>query len=131
MKYIFTAHGHPNILATHRTTLEITKDSELTTRGNCVVAVAADFSLERIRELIQNCDRIKLTITVAGMKDEITAAPNRSYSSDTELVLRKGDFLSDRTLGTRACKAAADLKRGMIDALKSGNMAATITIDVL
>ncbi|HIG98004.1 TPA: DUF371 domain-containing protein, partial [Candidatus Woesearchaeota archaeon] len=50
MKYIFTAHGHPNILATHRTTLEITKDSELTTRGNCVVAVAADFSLIRSRE---------------------------------------------------------------------------------
>ena len=37
-----TAFGHKNVRATHRTTLEITKDEELSVRGDCIVAVAAD-----------------------------------------------------------------------------------------
>ncbi len=43
MKYTFTAQGHPNILATHKTTLEITKDTEVTGEGGCIIAVKADF----------------------------------------------------------------------------------------
>ena len=45
MSYSFTAYGHKNILATHKTTIEFTKDKELSLKGNCIVGVRADFDL--------------------------------------------------------------------------------------
>jgi hypothetical protein len=36
-----SATGHPSIMATHPTTFEITKDSTLTKRGDCIIAVNA------------------------------------------------------------------------------------------
>src|SRR2546428_5177753 len=36
---IFHAYGHPAILSTHPTTLEITTSHELSHRGDCIVAV--------------------------------------------------------------------------------------------
>ena len=36
------ALGHKNVLAKHKTTLEITKDDHLTPQGDCIVAVSAD-----------------------------------------------------------------------------------------
>lgn len=117
MKYTFTASGHPNILATHRSTIEITKDSELSKKGDCIVAVGADFSLLEIRQIIGISEKIRLTIAVAGIEEGITAVANRNFSSDHEIVLRTGGFLSERTLGTRADRAAADLSRILVSKL--------------
>lgn len=128
----FKARGHPNILATHRTTLEITKDSGLTKKGDCIIAVAADFSLQRIREIISGCSdngKIKLTVEAAGIKGEITAAVNKAFSSEHEIVFRKGSFLSERTLGIHADKAAADLSRKIVEKLKDRNTAVSVTIE--
>ena len=36
------AQGHPNILGTHRMTFEITKEHELSRRGDCIIAVNDD-----------------------------------------------------------------------------------------
>ncbi len=143
-KYTFTAVGHPNVLATHKATLEITKDSGLTKNGDCIVAVGADFSLQRIKEVIGSCGnkgtaaplstlgndcKIKLTIAVAGLKEEITAVANKNFSSEHEIVLRKGEFASERTLGIHADRAAADLNRRMVEKLRSGSTAVSVTIE--
>lgn len=128
----FKARGHPNILATHRTTLEITKDTELTEKGDCIIAVAADFSLQRIKDIISSCSdngKVKLTVEAAGIKEEITAAVNKAFSSGHEIVFRKGSFLSERTLGIHADKAAAELGRRLADKLKDANTAVSVTIE--
>lgn len=131
MKYAFTASGHPNILATHRTTLEITRDSELTEKGDCIIAVAADFSLQQLQRIIAaaNNGKIKLTIAAAGIKEEITAVVNKNFSSEKEIVLRKGDFASERTLGIHADKAAAELSRELAGKLRNSNTAISVTIE--
>ncbi|MBI2176277.1 DUF371 domain-containing protein [Candidatus Woesearchaeota archaeon] len=133
MKYCFTAYGHPNILATHRTTLEITKDAELTKKGDCIIAVAADFSIQRIREIISSCQngKIRLTIETAGIKEEVIAVANKSFSSDKEIVLRKGAFISERTLGTNADKAAADIDRALVEKLRNPERTVSVTIQML
>ena len=134
MDHTFTAHGHPNILATHKTTLEITKNSELTKSGDCIVALSANFSLQRIKELISNCnsgDKIKLTVEAAGLKEEIIAVVNKDFRSEKEIVLRKGSFVSERTLGVNADKAAAKLSRELVEKLKSGSTAVSVTIETL
>ena len=130
MKYTFTAHGHPNILATHRSTVEITKDSGLTEKGDCIVAVKADFSLQKIKEVIDSSNgNIKVIIEAAGIKEEVVAVVNKAFSSDREIVLRKGNFASERTLGIRADKAATDLGRKFVEKLKSGSVAVSVTIE--
>lgn len=131
MKYTFTAFGHPNILATHRSTVEITKDSEMTKKGDCIIAVAADFSLSRIKEIIAAAGngKIKLTIAAAGLKEEITALANKGFGSGHEIVLRKGSFLSERTLGIRADKAAADISRELAEKLKDSSTAVSVTVE--
>lgn len=133
MNYTFTAKGHPNILATHKTTLEITKDTGLTKEGDCIIAVAADFSLERVQEIIRNCSdgKIRLTIEAGEVKEEVTAVANPGFCSDREIVLRKGNFLSERTLGTRADKAAADLDKGLAAILRNHDSAVCVTVELI
>ena len=36
---VFFAKGHKNVLSTHKTTFEVTKETELSKRGNCIIAV--------------------------------------------------------------------------------------------
>jgi len=113
----FTAYGHPNILATHPTTIEFTKDKELSLEGDCIIGVKADFLLKDIKKIVAK-EQIKITVKVDKFKEEISAQTNRLFNHDTELVIRKSDFLSDRTLGIKADKAAVDLARRLVEKLK-------------
>ncbi len=134
MKYSFSARGNPNILATHETTLEITKDTELTEKGDCIIAVSADFSLQQLQRLIGSCSskgKIKLTIETAGIKEEITAVVNEAFGSDHEIVFRKGNFLSERTLGVCTDKSAADVERRLAEKLKDAKTVVSVTIETL
>ncbi|TMI58912.1 DUF371 domain-containing protein, partial [Candidatus Bathyarchaeota archaeon] len=38
-RFSFHAFGHPRILSTHPTTIEITRSQNLTIRGDCVIGV--------------------------------------------------------------------------------------------
>lgn len=126
MIYKFSAFGHPNILGTHKTTLEFTKDKNLTLKGDCIVGVKADFDLEKLKHIIQNSQNSKnkkITITIETIstpkiKEMINAEINPNFDSNNELVIRKTDFVSERTFAIKADKAAFELKRDLIGFLK-------------
>ena len=124
----FTAHGHKNILATHKTTIEFTKDKDLTKDGNCIVGVSANFNLEEIKPLLKS-DRIKITIKAGDSKEEIIAKPNKDFNSEKEMVIRFGDFLSNRTLATSADKSAKYLDRRLIEKLKNPKQKIVVVIE--
>jgi uncharacterized protein len=129
MEYSFSAKGHPNILSTQKNTIEITKDKDLTLNGDCIVAVEADFSLDELKKFF-DAEQIRLKIAVAGLSDEITAIPNKLFSSDKEIVFRKGEYASERTLGLRADKSAKDLDRKLVAELKkAGNAIITLSVN--
>lgn len=107
---LFTAYGHPNILSTHPKTLEFTKDSELTLKGDCIIGVRADYNLQELLPLLKK-DRLRMTIKIGDESIIITGKPNPDFTSDNEIVLRRTEFLSDRTLATKTDKAAVDLLR--------------------
>jgi len=46
------------------------------------------------------------------------------------MVIRKSDFISDRTLAVRADAAARDLPRGMVRALKDPRTVGRLEIEV-
>ena len=122
MQYKFHAYGHKNILGTHKTTLEFTKDSELTLKGNCIMGVNADFDLNEIKNFIEETKnkKIKIIIETADkkIKETINAELNPNFDSNREIVIRRTDFASERTLAIRADKAACELNRHLMHYLK-------------
>ena len=131
MIYKFIAHGHPNILATHKTTLEFTKDDEVSLKGDCIVGVKADFDLEKIRGFIRHSKNKNIEITITANKniqDKINAEANTNFSSKKEFVIRKTNFFSERTFAIKANKAAFELNRSLIGFLKKRENKITINI---
>ncbi len=132
MIYEFCAYGHENILATHKTTLEFTKEAFLTKRGDCVIGVNANFDLKEIKEFISSLKRSKIRVTVETPNgefcEEIFAEISPNFNSDSEMVIRKYDFISDRTLAINASKAARGLKRSFISYLRQKDAKIIVTI---
>jgi hypothetical protein len=134
---VIHAQGHENILATNKTTFEITKETHLTKRGDCIVAVngdkaATDLSRE-FKEALHN-ENAKLTITIEtnGEKEVAHAfgSPQLSFTHLTDLVVRKSDFICSRTLAIRADKAAKDFSQSFVKKLQNPKQKVTITLTV-
>jgi len=131
------AQGHRNILAKHPTTFEITKDANLTKRGDCVIAVNAtkgprDLSVE-FRNLCRHDEsRILVELQVGGIVEYIQGrgSPKLTLSHSSEMVGRKSPYVSDRTIMVRSDKAACDLDRELIDALTSSSARLHVRITV-
>lgn len=124
----FYAKGHRNVLASHQMTWEITKDSELSRRGDCVVAVRATKGLAELskefRDLCRNDDATITAELSAGSITEIIrgkGSHNLPLTHRTEIVGRKSTFASDRTIMVLAEKAACDLNRELVRMLTSPN----------
>jgi len=131
------AKGHHNILATHKTTLQITKDDQISKRADCIVAVSADKSLSDLASdvktaLSSNAAKMRLTIQASHMSEVITGFGSAALTlSDAgDMVVRKSAFVSGRTLMIGADKAARDLDRSFVEKLrKSENITITIEAD--
>ena len=123
MNYTFTAYGHENILSDHPTTLEFTKDTYVTKKGDCIVGIKADFEIEEIKKLIAKCKKennysITIQIETKGNKETVNAQLNPGFSSETEIVIRKSGFLSERTLAIKADKSSKEFSKALIAELK-------------
>ena len=122
---IIKAHGHKNVKATHKSTLEITKDNFLTPRGDCIVGIGSnkavyDLSPE-VKELIKKGAHVYLILKV---KDKIEIIhgkgdPRLTLENKEKIIVRKSDFISDATLMIKADKSARDIRRDMVNELKN------------
>lgn len=133
---VIKARGHANIRATHGKTLEVTKETHLTPRGDCIIAVGADRGLGELEGEFKNALRnpnavLEMTIECGGLEDKVTAYghPKLTLNHPTDMVVRKSEFVCDRTLAVRADKAAADLNRKLVEKLAQGGEA-TIKLKV-
>lgn len=133
--FSFMARGHPSVVSTHPTTLEITRDSHLTMRGDCIVAVGAESGLHEFpsimrRVLSTSAGRGRLTISAQDQSFTIEGKGSRglTFTHPTEMVVRKSGFVSDRTLMVHSDKAARDIPRRMVKLLQDPDQ--TIRIEV-
>ena len=134
---IFFAFGHQNIQATHKTTLEFTKENNLSKQGDCIVGInstkgAIDLPTE-FKEAARK-DNAKITIKIdAGDIKEIIHAkgnPDLQFSHPTDLVIRKSNYLCSRTLAIEADKAAFNLSSKFIEKLKDPKQRIKIILKV-
>ena len=131
------AKGHRNIRSTHKTTFEITKDSSLTERGDCILSISAskgaiDLSKEFKNALLNDDANLKIIVEAGGKKDSALARGSSylTLQNTNDLVIRKGNFICDRTLAINSNKAAIDFDRNLIEILKNPKTKVKITLIV-
>uniref|UniRef100_A0A7C3YDM7 DUF371 domain-containing protein n=1 Tax=Geoglobus ahangari TaxID=113653 RepID=A0A7C3YDM7_9EURY len=126
MREEIIAHGHENITAKHRTTLQVTKDKEITLRGDCIIGVSADKSLRdldpKFKEKLKTGKEVRVSLILPdyGWKIEFKAfgSPKLILNHETDTVIRKSDFICGKTLLIRSEKSAIDLDREFVNLLK-------------
>jgi hypothetical protein len=135
MVEVIHAFGHPNIRASHPTTIMITKERQVTQRGDCIVAVdadksVADLSAEFKRALQQPNAKLTIELEVDDLKGQITAygSPELTLNHPNDLVIRKSEFISDRTLAVKADKSSGDLSKAVVEKLKNPKQQVTLTL---
>lgn len=118
------AYGHPHIVATHRSTFEVTKESNLTKRGDCIIGIKAnkackDFS-EKFKEALKNKVLVKVVLKAGIFEDQVIGYgdPRLTLSNDVSIVIRKSNYICPRTLLINANKAACNINRNLISYIR-------------
>lgn len=124
-RFTLTATGHPHIQATHNSTFEVTVESNLTLRGDCIIGVNASHSAQQLNALLGTALRHPKSHLITYLSNGIITesiqgygSPKISLASPTSLVWRTSDFVDDRTIAIRCNKAAKDLNRQLIEVLQ-------------
>jgi len=121
------AYGHPNIRCTHDSTIEITKEKNLTVRGNCILGVKAtkacyDLS-DELKNHIWNQEKITVLFEADEYKDEFIGFGNKKLllTNKNEIVFRTSKFICDRTILIKCSKSSSKLNRELINTLTTFN----------
>ena len=129
--------GHPMVRSRHRNTIEVTRDPELTLRGDCIIGVRADKGLADLSGEVRDSimvDGSELIITFEVPSESFVVrafgSSRLSLEDAHEIVLRKSEFVSPRTLAIRADAAAKDIPRGIVESLRSPDCRGILRIEV-
>ena len=132
---VIFGYGHENIQATHKTTFEFTKETHLSKKGDCILAVAtdkalADLSGEFKEKLCKANSKLTILIEANGIIDKVNAHGSQQLilTHPTDMVIRKSDYVCNRTLAVHADKAAQDLSRALVEKLKDPKQKVKITL---
>jgi hypothetical protein len=120
--------GHPNVLATNRMTLEVTREDFLTLRGDCILGIGADLACKDLTDeakaVICNDDsRLRFVIDVEGKVFEFGASGSGllTLTHPLSMVIRRSTYSSPRTLAVKSTAAACDVPRPMVAELACGS----------
>ena len=137
MKFEIEFSGHENIRSNHQKTIEITRESNLTPQGDCIVGVNAKSSCADLPEELKNKLKkpgSKVTFSIkVGDEDFIIQGKGHSeliLTHTEDIVIRKSDFICPRTLAVKCDKASDLLPRSMVKQLQDPKTLGTLTIAV-
>jgi hypothetical protein len=137
MKFEIDFLGHENIKSNHQKTIEITKESHLTSQGDCIVGVNATSSCADLPQELKDKLKIpgaKITFSIRVGKHEFVLEgkghPDLILTHSEDIVIRKSDFICPRTLAIKCDKASDLLPREMVSLLQNPKTKGTFTITV-
>ena len=126
MKFEIHFSGHENIRSNHQKTIEITKESHLTPKGDCIVGVNATASCsdlpQALKDKLKNSNsKITLLISVQNYEFIIEGNGHQDLilTHKEDIVIRKSDFICPRTLAVKCDKASDLLPRDMVTLLRN------------
>jgi hypothetical protein len=137
MKFEIGFFGHENIRSNHQKTIEITKESHLTSQGDCIVGINATSSCADLPQELKDKLKIpgaKITFSIRVGKHEFVLEgkghPDLILTHSEDIVIRKSDFICPRTLAIKCDKASDLLPREMVSLLQNPKTKGTFTITV-
>ena len=119
------AFGHENVICSHGSTIEITKDNYLTKKGTCILGINASkgcFELNNnLKRLIKQGQKIQITIKLENIKDFFIGYghPDLTLLDKNAMIFRKSNFICDRTVLINCSKSSSELDRELIDLLRN------------
>ena len=128
MEIIETIHcrGHKNVRAQHKSTFEITKETDLSPNGDCIIAVgadrgAADLSPAFRDALSRDGTILTTTLSCGGITATVRSegCPGITLTHGTDLVWRRSTFLCPRTIAVYSDHTACELPRELIEKLQN------------
>jgi len=132
----FKARGHQNIRASHRTTLMLTRDKELSPCGDCIVAVSSEKGLRDLNRKTKDAIRaqgskVTLTLNVNGYFFEVHGFGDERLplSHPSDIVIRKSGYICERTLMIFSDKAAYEIPPQFVKHLQ--NPQQTVNVNIL
>jgi len=138
MSFVIHFTGHKNVRATHKNTIEITKEPHLTINGDCIIGVNAKYSCidlpKKIKKKISNpASKIKFSIKI---NDKIFSVfghghQNLILTDAQDIVFRKSDFICPRTIAINCNKASIDIPRNIVTLLQNPKTKGMLTIQVI
>ena len=135
MRYTLRARGHPNVSARHRTTLEVTVDTQIGKTADCIIGVSSSDSVSTIPEEIKRAirdpsARIRLVLRTENGFDEVRGYghPDLTLDHPTDIVCRRSSYICGRTLMIGADKAACDLSEELVRDLMEGK---ELTVEII
>ena len=138
MKLTIPFTGHEQVLSLHEKTLEITKESNLTPQGDCIVGVNSGISCidlpEKMKEKIQNPkSKITFTLKVGKFTFKIQGQGSKKLTLKhvSDIVLRKSAFTCSRTIAINCDKASSDIPRDFVNLLQNPQTKGKMIIEVL
>jgi hypothetical protein len=130
------AHGHENVLCTHTTTLEITKENHLTKKGNCILGICASkacFDLNSdLKKKLQKNNKFRISIKVDDLIDSFygNGSTDLKLLDKNDMVFRKSDFICDRTVLINCTKSSNEINRDLVKKLNISGKKFLITFEM-
>jgi hypothetical protein len=131
------AYGHRNVTGRHRTTLEVTKDEEISKKADCIIGVGADKGLKDLGEDFKSKAKshdatIEVILVTGDIEEKIIGKghPDLTFTHGTDVVVRKSEFICERTLMIKADKSSMELQRRLIERLKDPKQRIEVLIDL-
>jgi hypothetical protein len=132
-----TFQGHKNVLSLHSRTIEITKDPNLTKKGDCILGVSANKACNDLDSSIKNRLRtngtvVKISIVVEPFEFEVSGYGSNTLeiSHGHDIVLRKSNYVDSRTLAVSCDKSAFDIPRDLVTLLTNAETKGMLKISV-
>ena len=130
------AWGHENILSTHKTTIEITKDINLTKNGDCIIGVKASKAcsdlIEDLKIEIKNGAKFKVILEADEIQDYFFGYGNRNLTllDKNDIVFRKSNYICDRTVLINCSKSSAEINKDLTRTIKNPYTKLSIIIEI-
>ena len=126
VKFEIEFSGHENIRSNHQKTIEITKESHLTPRGDCIIGVnasssCADIPVELKKRLMDPKSQVSFLIKVDEHEFLVNGMGNEelTLTHTEDIVIRKSNYVCPRTLAVKCDKASDLLPRDMVIKLQN------------
>lgn len=123
-KEIVTAYGHPDILATSKNCIKITKRDQIG-KDDAIIGIKADKACrdlsEEFKKALKSGKKLKITIEAEGVSESILSfcSPALILEGAECFEVRKDDEINESTVGILSEKSASDLSEELKKKLRA------------